>query len=197
MPRLEWQRALKALAGFAVGVALWLMLTPVYDRVLAVSATALMRAFERPPVTRLTKAPDGYVTVGRSDFDPRSKRPAIPVHDLTFNFVLLTALFAASSKTFSDRNIGGFFAASATLALTHLAALIVTVKNIYASQLGPWSRVNYGAFERNVWGVTNHFYRLVLMYAIAFGLWWVFRGTGDVAKSTARAARPARRRSKR
>lgn len=196
MPRPEWRRALKALAGFAVGVALWVMLTPVYDRVLAMSATAVMRAFERPPVTRLTQAPDGYVTVGRSDFDPRSKRPAIPVRDLTFNFVLLAALFAASRRTFSDRNIGGFFAASAALALTHVLAVIVTVKNIYASQLGPWSRVHYGAFERNLWGVTNHFYRLVLMYAIAFGLWWVLRDTGEVARNAERAVKPARRRVK-
>ena len=59
-----------------------------------------------------------------------------------------------------------------------LVALIVTVKNIYASQLGPWSRVHYGVVERNLWGVTNHFYRLVLMYAIAFGLWtWFFHGS--------------------
>ena len=170
MPRLEWRRALKAFGGFVVGVALWVMLTPLYDRVLAATASAAMRAFERPPVTRLHQAEDGYVTVDRSDFDPRSKRPAIPVRDLTFNFVLLTALFAASQRTMSDRNIGGFL------------ALVVTVKNIYASQLGPWSRVNYSDFERSFWGVSNHFYRLVLMYAIAFGLWWVLRDTGVAKK---------------
>ena len=192
MPRLEWRRALKALAGFVIGVGLWVMLTPLYDRAVSATAAAVMRAFERPPVTRLRQAEDGYVTVDRSDFDPRSKRPAIPVRDLTFNFVLLVALFAASQRTMSDRNIGGFLAASAALALTHVAALIVTVKNIYASQLGPWSRVHYGAFERNFWGVSNHFYRLVLMYAIAFGLWWVLRDTGAI--KPVKAKKPRKRR---
>ena len=191
MPRLEWRRALKALAGFVAGVAVWVMLTPLYDRVLAATTTAVMRAFETPSVTRLRQAGDGYVTVDRSDFDPRSKRPAIPARDLTFNFVLLVALFAASQRTMSDRNIGGFLAGSAALALTHVAALIVTVKNIYASQLGPWSLVHYGDLERSFWGVSNHFYRLVLMYAIAFGLWWVLRDSG-VAKVA--KAKPARRR---
>lgn len=191
LPRLEWQRALKALGGFALGILLWMLLTPVYDRVLAASASAVIRISETPPVTRLRQAPDGYVTVDRSDFDPRSKRPAVPVRDLTFNFVLLTALFAASRRVVSDRNIGGFLIGSAALALTHILALIVTVKNIYASQLGAWSRVHYSAFERNLWGVTNHFYRLVLMYAIAFGLWWLFRDRGSDTRSANRS-KPAR-----
>ena len=137
-----------------------------------------MRAFEKPKVTRLRMAPDKLTTVDRSDFDPRSKRPAISIADLTFNFVLLTALFAASARTFSDRNIGGFLAASATLALTHIAGVIIRVKSIYVAKLGMWSTVNYSSFDRNVWGAADHFYRLVLMYAIAFALWWVFRDSG-------------------
>ena len=191
MPRLEWRSALKALGGFAAGVVLWLLLTPVYDRVIAATAQAALRVFERPPVTRLRPAADGYVTVDRTDFDPRSKRPAIPIRDLTFNFVLLVALFAASKRTFSDRNIGGFLSASAALALTHVAAAIVAVMNIYSSKLGMWSQVHYGDFARNAWSVSNHFYRLVLMYAIAFGLWWIFRESGERAKP-ARKGRPSR-----
>ncbi len=158
-----------------VGLALWVMLTPVYDRVIAASAEAVMRAFERPKVTNLRPAKDNYVTVDRSDFDPRSKRPAIPIRDLTFNFVLMTALFAASKRPFSDRNMGGFFGASATLALTHVLATIAEVMSIYVAKLGPWSRVHYGDAARNLWGVASHSYRLVLMYAIAFALWWMFR----------------------
>jgi RsiW-degrading membrane proteinase PrsW (M82 family) len=41
-----------------------------------------------------------------------------------------------------------------------------------------WSRVTYGDVARNFWGVANHFYRVVLMYAIAFMLWWIFRDRG-------------------
>jgi hypothetical protein len=193
LPRLESRSALKGLAGFVAGVALWVMLTPVYDRVIASGAQALMRAFERPPVTRLRPAEKGYVTVDRSDFDPRSKRPAIPIRDLTFNFVLLVALFAASRRTFSDRNIGGFLAASAILALTHILAAITAVMAIYVAKLGAWSQVNYGAFARNFWGVSNHFYRLVFMYAIAFGLWWILRDSSEGGAGTKPRAKAAKK----
>jgi len=175
LPRLEWRTALKALAGFGVGLAMWIFLTPAYDRVIAAGTQAVMRAFESPKVTRLRPAEDNFVTVDRADFDPRSKRPGIPVRDLTFNIALLTALFAASKRTFSDRNIGGFLIALVLLAVTHIFGTICEVMAIYVAKLGMWSTVNYSDLERNVWGVLNHFYRLVLMYAFAFALWWIFR----------------------
>jgi hypothetical protein len=176
LPRLEWQTALRALAGFLVGLAAWVMLTPTYDRFVAAGAEKVMRAFESPKVTRLRMAEDKFVTVDRSDFDPRSKRPAIPIRDLTFNIALLTALFAASKRPFSDRNIGGFLIALVLLAVTHIFGAIAEVMAIYVSKLGMWSTVHYSDLDRNVWGVLNHFYRLVLMYAFAFALWWIFRG---------------------
>ena len=101
MPRIDWLLVLKGLAGFVVGVALWAFLTPVYDRVIAASSEKLLRAFEKPPVTQLRPQEDGFTTVDRADFDKRSRqRPAIPIKDLTFNIALLTALFAASKRTF-------------------------------------------------------------------------------------------------
>jgi len=159
------------------------MLTPVYDRVVAAGAETLMRAFERPKVTHLRPGTDNYVTVDRSDFDPRSKRPGIQIRDLTFNVVLLCALFAATKRPFTDRNIGGFAIATVVLGLTHIVAAITEVMAIYVAKLGPWSLAHYGDFSRNFWGVANHSYRLVLMYAIAFALWWVFRDPGTEPKA--------------
>jgi len=187
--RLDWRLAAKAFAGFAVGVAVWLLLSPLYDRLIARSAEAAMRAFERPAVTRLTPAEDHYVTVDRSDFDPRSKRPAIPLSDLTFNFVLLTALFATVKRPFSDRNIAGFLIACVVLGLTHIGATVTEVMSIYVAKLGLWSTVHYGSFARNFWGVANHFYRLVLMYAIAFALWWIFKAEGKGEKAEGKGRR--------
>ena len=100
----------------------------------------------------------------------------MPLRDLTFNFVLLTALFAAGKRPFSDRNIGGFLVASVILSVTHVLGAVTEVMSIYVAKLGMWSTVTYSAFERNLWGVASHFYRLVFMYAIAFALWWIFRG---------------------
>lgn len=194
MVHLDWRVALKALAGFLAGLALWVMLSPLYDRMLARAAEFSIRAFERPPVTRLRLASDNYVTVDRADFDPRSKRPAVAFHDLTFNFLLLTALFATSRRVFSDRNMGGFLIAAGILALTHVLGAITEVMSIYVTKLGLWSQIHYGSVERNLWTVANHFYRLVLMYAIAFALWWIFR---DAAAPAAGAAgKTAKKRKK-
>jgi len=157
-------------------LAIWLFASPLYDRTVSSVAEKIIRAFEKPSVTHLRLESDEYVTVDRSDFDPRSKRPAIAVRDLTFNFILLLALFAASKRPFADRNIGGFLVASGLLAITHVLATITEVESLYAMKLGIWSAVHYNAFERNFWGVADHFYRLVLMYAIAFALWWIFKG---------------------
>jgi glycerol uptake facilitator-like aquaporin len=187
--RIDWRVALRAFAGFLAGVAVWVMLSPVYDRVMASAAETLMRAFERPKVTQLRPQADNYVTVDRSDFDPRSKRPAISIRDLTFNFVLLCALFAATRRPFTDRNIGGFALAMLILAVTHVLAAVTEVMSIYVAKLGPWSRAHYSDLSRNVWGVANHSYRLVLMYAIAFALWWIFRDPNTTAAKPAARAR--------
>jgi hypothetical protein len=178
LPRIDWRLALKGFAGFLVGLAVWVLLSPLYDRFVSASAEKLLRAFEKPPVTLLRPADDNYVTVDRTDFDRRSKRPAISVRDLTFNIILMVALFAASKRVFSDRNMAGFVAAALLLALTHIVGTVIEVMSIYVAKLGMWSTVHYTALDRNVWGVLNHFYRLVFMYAIAFALWWVFRDPG-------------------
>lgn len=191
MPPLAWRTALRALAGFAAGLAVYVVLTPLYDGLIAAGAEKMLHAFENPNITRLHREPDGYVTVDRRDFDPRSKRPGIALRDLTFNFVLLAALFAASKRPLSDRNIGGFVLASLILAVTHVLGTVVEVMSIYALKLGMWSQMHYSGFERNFWGAANHFYRLVLMYAIAFALWWIFR-----APDAAPPLRPRRGRGK-
>ena len=189
MLALDWRLVVKALAGFVAGLAVWLLLSPLYDRFIARCAEATLRTFEKPAVTRLRPGDDQYVTVDRTDFGPGSKRPAISLRDLTFNFVLLTALFATGKRPFADRNIAGFLIASVILGITHVAAAITEVMSIYVAKLGLWSTVHYGSFARNFWGVTNHFYRLVGMYAIAFALWWIFRGKDGDERTKTRARR--------
>lgn len=182
MPRLDWRTAVKGLAGFLAGLALWVTLSPLYDGLVAGGAGAAMRLFERPSVTKLSVEEKDYVIVDRTDFDPRSKRPGVPLDDLTFNVILLVTLFAMEQRPFSDRNILGFVLASLLLYLTHVFGLITEVMSIYVMKLGPWSRVHYGDVARNFWTVANHFYRLVLMYALAFALWWILRDArGEVA----------------
>jgi hypothetical protein len=174
LPRVDWPTALRGLLGFAVGLALWVNLSPLYDRLVAAGAEPIVRAFENPMVTRLHPTGDD-VRVDRSDFDPRSPRPGIQTFQLTFNWVLLVALFALDPRPLSLGNLRGFALASLALGLTHVLALVAEVMNIYVLRLGAWSRVHYGPVARNFWSAASHSYRFVLMFAIAFGLWWGWR----------------------
>lgn len=175
--RDTWKPVLKATIGFVAGLALWWVLSPPYGRLVSSVAGPLLHLFERPDVTRLSTEGQ-QVIIDRVDFPRRSARPTVPLADLTFNVILLTALFAASRQTFSSRNVSGFLLALAVLFATHILALVVSVQSTYALKLGPWSLAKYGPFARNFWSGTEHFYRLVGMYGIAFALWWLFRPSG-------------------
>ncbi len=193
MSRIAWPSTIRALLGFGLGLTFWSLFSPQYDQFLAAAAERVMRTFQRADVTRLNPEGD-YVRVDRTDFSPRSPHPTLPVRDLTFNFLILTTLFASEQRPWSDRNVIGFALAAAALTITHVGALITDVMNIYVARLGPWSFSHYGALARNFWGVLDHAYRLVLMYAIAFGLWWVFRARDIAAErlKRRRVGRPAR-----
>ncbi|MGA7613686.1 MAG: hypothetical protein WBX15_00770 [Thermoanaerobaculia bacterium] len=190
--------ALRLLAGFVAGLAIWVALSPTWDRIVAASAEPVLRLIESPSVTRLHQAEDDRITIERSDFPPRSARPAIAVRDLTFNFILLLMLFAIGPRPLSSRNVGGFLLSSAILFVTHVAATVIEVEALYATQLGPWSAVHYGASGQLVWGAARQFYRLVGMFAIAFALWWALRDPGPEARTEAPVrSRPKKRRNRR
>jgi len=195
LPRIDWRTALKGFIAFVIAVAVWAGLSPFYDKAVAAGAETLMRTFESPKVTHLSANGDD-VKVDRSDFDPRSPRPGLPVIDLTFNWVLLAALFAINARPFSDRNMLRFAIASVILYVTHVLALATEVMSIYVLRLGAWSQVHYGAFARNFWGVLNHSYRFVLMFAIAFGLWWALRPATPAAAPTKSPRKASRRRAR-
>jgi hypothetical protein len=163
-----------------------------YARVLAFLTEPLIRIAERPPVTRLI-ARDTELTVDRTDFPRKSARPGLRLMDLTANVILMTALFAASRKPFSDRNVGGLFLASLALVVVHVAAVTVNIHSIYAMRLGPWSDRHYGVVARNFWTAAAHFYELIGAFGAAFALWWLFRPSAvppaNVSSHRRRAAR--------
>ncbi len=176
---VAWKPVAKAAVGFLLGILLWYSLSPAYDRLVAGAAEPLLHLLEEPNVTRLVPAEKTRdVMVDRIDFPPKSKRPGVPLPDLTFNVILLFALFASSRQTFSTRNVTGLALSLGILLIVHILILVVAVESIYAVKLGPWSVANYGPFARNFWTGTEHFYRVVGMYGIAFALWWLFRPQG-------------------
>jgi hypothetical protein len=175
-----WPVLAKGATGFIAGFALWWALSAPYARLLAAVSESLIRAVERPPVTRLI-ADGSELTIDRDDFPRASPRPGLLLMDLTANIILLATLFAVARHPLSDRNVRGLVLASLSLVVVHVAAVVVNVQSIYALRLGPWSARNYGPVARNFWGAAAHFYSIVGVFGAAFALWWLFRPSVDEA----------------
>jgi len=176
--RLDAAAALRATVAFAVTLGIWFAFSSPYERTLAAAAEVLIRAFERPAVTSLVPSA-GEIRVERADFPPDSPRPGLPAADLHFNFALLAALFALSSRPLRADNFGRFWVAAALLWVVHVTALVFQVESVYATRMGPWSQEHYGPMARNVWAAGFHFYQILGRFAAPFVLWW---GVGRVGE---------------
>ncbi|HWS72900.1 MAG TPA: hypothetical protein VN605_12345 [Thermoanaerobaculia bacterium] len=183
----------RAAAGFLVGLGLWAGFIGVYGSFVAATAQPLLRAMERPSVTRLT-ADEETIVVDREDFPRGSPRPQIRLDGLTFNVILLAVLFASNVPSLSTRNVSMFLVACGILAATHVLALVAAIESIYALRLGPWSAAHYGVIARNFWSGAAHFYRIAGMFGIAFLLWWMLRAPPDAPAPPARPKRRSKRR---
>ncbi|HVR42186.1 MAG TPA: hypothetical protein VMS56_01975 [Thermoanaerobaculia bacterium] len=187
---------LRGLVGFALGFALWAGLTEPYNRLVAASAEGVMWLFEDPNRTELR--PDGrQVVIYRSDVPAGSKRPGVPLYDLTFNVILLTVLFALDRRPFSDRNVGMVLLSLLILFSTHVLALIAWVQDLYASAFGGAISERYSDLERSVWTNAILFYRLVGQFAIPLILRWSLTPEGGDADPAPPVAPGAKTRTRR
>jgi len=179
-----WPLALKGLIGFLIGLAVWGGLSGPYTRLLASLSEIVLRLGELPAVTTITTQ-GTLMIVDRSDFpsSPSAMRFGVESTDITFNLILLTTLFAATSRVFSDRNLFGLAGAAVGLALVHVAAVVSFIKAYYAESFGAWSASHYGFVARHFWDAAPYFYSVVGSYGFAIALWWLFR---DSSKPTAK-----------
>ena len=178
---LSARAALRGVAGFLLGLVLWFGFARPYDRTIAFGAQALANVFESPNVTRLEPG-KGEVRLERRDFPPGSPRPGLPVTDIHFNFVLLTALFALDPRPLRGPHVVGFLAACGILWLVHIVALVFQVQSVYVTSLGAWSLAHYGPVARNFWAGGWHFYQIAARFAAPFVLWWFFGRREDEKK---------------
>lgn len=191
LPPVRRRTIARLAAGFAAGVALWFGFREVYERPLAAAAQFVLRAFETPPVTKLSSKA-GEILVDRTDFPPESPRPGLAADDLDFNFVLLTALFALQPRFFEGRVLLRLVAALFLLFLVHVTALLWQVQSVYAMNLGQWSAAHYDRFGRNLWAGGFHFYLVAGRFAAPFAIWWLL-----AVKPSSPAPAGSRKRSKR
>lgn len=152
--------------------AVWLLLTPSYNRFLEIGGENLVRLFESPDVTRLDPKDEHYALISRLDFPAARETVAqVRLTDFHFPVVLLCALFLAVPGVGWKERLSNLGFSLVLMAVFHLALVLFRVKFTYATQLGDWSLESYGAFARNFWGLGKHVLELPVKLALPFLMW--------------------------
>ena len=156
-----------------VAMVVWFAVRPAVDVAVAGLAQTLIRAFEYPRVTRLV-VEDHRAQVRRSDFRTDSQIPTVPLTDITFNMIVLLALYLALPRPLSRRQLESLFMGSCVLYLTQALNLVFHVKTLYAIGLGDWSQQHYSELARNVFGFLRYFTDLPGRFSFPFLIWLGF-----------------------
>ena len=120
----------RAVVGFFLGVAIWIGLAPVYNPIVTFASEVLIRLSEHPNVTRLEVLGKDAV-IHRVDFDPRSPLPQIAISDLTFNFVVLCALFGFAGLERKGNRDTRLLIALSLIFLRNVLGVIAKVMSIF------------------------------------------------------------------
>jgi hypothetical protein len=154
-------------------IVVWLMLRPAIDWAVAGLAQTLVRSFEYPRVTRLV-VQDHHVQMRRTDLRTDSTVPTVSMTEITFNTIVLLALYLALPRPFSRKQLEALFMGWCVLILCQSLNLVLHVKTLYAMGLGEWSQQHYSNFARNVFGFGRYFTDLPGRFSFPFLIWLGF-----------------------
>lgn len=168
----RWLTLLRGAIGFVAGFTIWWVATPSYNELVRKAAEPIVRLSESPAAT-LLRLKGREVLVVRTNLPRGTNRPGIPLYDLTFNFVLLTTLFALDPHPFSNRNVLAFLLALLLIYLGHLFGLLSYINDLFARDAEQGRVAEYSAVSRAFWHKAIYFYRSVGGLAFAVGIWWL------------------------
>jgi hypothetical protein len=154
-------------------IAIWLILRPAVDTAVAGLTQTLIRSFEYPRVTRLV-IEDHRAQMRRTDLRTDSKVPSVSMTEITFNTIVLLALFLALPRPFSRRQLERLFMGWCVLYLSQSINLLFHVKTLYAIGLGEWSQLHYSDLARNFFGFGRYFTDLPGRFSFPFLIWLGF-----------------------
>jgi hypothetical protein len=173
----RWTRALirNTLLLLIPVTVVWLLATPVYNRMLLSWSAGILHVFEHPRVTELPPRDPHHAYIQRLDFPPaKSLVFSFRVSDLHFPLILLGALFLAVPKVPWRERLANLGLAVFATALFDIALVILYVKFCYSNQLGAWSLAHYGVAARNLYGLAKHLFDLPFKLALPLLLWCGF-----------------------
>jgi len=170
-------RALRFLAGLALGVWIWWAATPAYNHALAPATQLLLHADRRLSDAVLVPQ-ERKIFITSSTPLPTATMPA---DQLTYNIILLLALFAMNDKPWRLANVRGLAIALVILFLSHCIGLIISIESTYAMRQGAWSEQHYGDAAANFWLTSELVFRIVGMFGVVFASWWALSHSKSVS----------------
>jgi hypothetical protein len=170
-------RALRFLAGLALGVWMWWAVTPAYNYVLAPSTQVLLHA-DRRLADAVLLPQERKVFVTSATPLPTATMPA---DQLTYNIILLLALFASNERAWSLVNLRGLAIAIVILFVSHCVGLVISIESTYAIHQGAWSEQHYSEAAGNFWLTTELVFRIVGMFGVVFASWWALSYSKSVS----------------
>jgi hypothetical protein len=178
---MPW-RVVRAVVALALAAAGWSWLAAPYNTLLAHATQPLVRFDPRLSGADVTARSEAIAVDS-----PRGAFPevVVPASQLTYNVILLVALFASNIKPLRDRNVIGFFVSLAIVMLLHPLGTLISIESTYATRLGAWSEAHYGNFAANFWLLAEMFWRLVGMFGVVFAAWWVASTRAAIASKRA------------
>ena len=154
-------------------IVIWLLLRPAIEWAVAGFTQTLIRSFEHPRVSRLV-VQDHQAQMRRSDLHSDSTVRSVAMTEITFNTIVLFALYLALPRPFSRRQLERLFMGWCVLYLSQAVNLFFHVKTFYAMGLGEWSQQNYSDFARNALGFGRYFTDLPGRFSFPFLIWLGF-----------------------
>ena len=170
-------RALRFLAGLALGVCIWWAATPAYNYALA-PATQLLLHADRRLADAVLVPQERKIFITSSTPLPTATMPA---DQLTYNIILLLALFAMNDRPWRLANVRGLAIALVILFLSHCIGLIISIESTYAMRQGAWSEQHYGDAAANFWLTSELVFRIVGMFGVVFASWWALSHSKSVS----------------
>jgi len=166
-------RIVRLVVGLVAGIALWWTCGDAWNRALAVMTQPLMKIDRRIADGDLVAVGHTIVVQPTRDTMPMA---TLPADQMTFNVILLVALFASNRAPFSDRNMKAFAIAFVIVLLLHPIGLFISIESTYANQQAAWSDQHYGETAARIWINAEVFYRLIGMFGVVFAAWWISVG---------------------
>ncbi|HEX9460127.1 MAG TPA: hypothetical protein VGA84_13325 [Thermoanaerobaculia bacterium] len=170
-------RALRFLAGLALGVWIWWAATPAYNHLLAPATQLLLHADRRLAAAELLPQERNLFVTSSTPLPTAT----MPADQITYNIILLLALFASNDRPWRLANVRGLAIALLILFVSHLIGLLISIESTYAVRQGPWSEQHYGEAAANFWLTTELVFRIVGMFGVVFASWWALSHSKSVS----------------